>query len=66
MRPTVSVFGIAVDQALYDFVNEEALPGTGVKPEDFWKGFKEFFGYFLKNFSIEYFMKDFFSGFSLF
>ncbi len=38
MRPTVTVSAIAIDKALYDFVNQEAMPGTGVKPEDFWKG----------------------------
>ena len=41
MRPTVTVSAIAIDKALYDFVNEEVMPGTGVKREDFWKGFAD-------------------------
>ena len=31
--------GIRVDTALYDFINEQAIPGTGVNPADFWAGF---------------------------
>jgi malate synthase len=39
MRPTVSVDQLKVDKALYDFVNDEAIPGSGVKAGEFWKGF---------------------------
>ena len=31
--------GIQVAQALYDFVNEKAIPGTGIEAEAFWAGF---------------------------
>ncbi|MEO7207703.1 MAG: malate synthase G [Steroidobacteraceae bacterium] len=39
MRATVSVEKIQVDKALYDFVNSEAIPGSGVQADDFWRGF---------------------------
>ncbi len=38
MTDRVSVGDIAVARSLYDFVNEEALPGTGVTAEAFWTG----------------------------
>ena len=33
------ISGIEVDPALRRFLEEEALPGTGIKPADFWFGF---------------------------
>ena len=39
MRATVSVDQLQVDKALYDFVNDEAIPGSGVQSGVFWKGF---------------------------
>ncbi len=39
MRPTVTVDAIKVDQALYNFVNDEAIPGSGIQAQDFWRGF---------------------------
>ncbi len=39
MRATVSVDHLQVDQGLYEFVNNEAIPGTGVEPQRFWSGF---------------------------
>jgi malate synthase len=30
---------LKVDKALYDFINDEALPGTGIAPETFWSSF---------------------------
>jgi malate synthase len=39
MRATVSVDRLKVDKALYDFVNNEAIPGSGVTARDFWAGF---------------------------
>jgi malate synthase len=41
MRPTVTVETIAVDKGLYDFVNAEVLPGTGVAQQAFWQGFAD-------------------------
>jgi malate synthase len=41
MRPTVTVNAVLIDKALYDFVNDEAMPGTGVKPDGFWSGFAD-------------------------
>jgi malate synthase len=39
MRATVSVDQLQIDKALYDFVNEEAIPGSGVQSGAFWQGF---------------------------
>ena len=39
MRATVSVDQLQVDKALYEFVNDEAIPGSGVQSGVFWKGF---------------------------
>lgn len=39
MTQRVQSGGLQVAQALYDFVNNEALPGTGVTSEQFWAGF---------------------------
>src|SRR5882672_6140014 len=39
MRATVSVEHLVVDKVLYDFVNHEAIPGTGVQERPFWGGF---------------------------
>ncbi|MGB3301086.1 malate synthase G [Gordonia sp. (in: high G+C Gram-positive bacteria)] len=38
MTDRVTVNGLQVATVLYDFVNNEALPGTGVDPEKFWAG----------------------------
>ena len=35
---TVQAAGLNVEQTLYDFINDEALPGTGVSTDDFWNG----------------------------
>jgi malate synthase len=42
MRPTVTLEEITVDSGLYNFVNSEVLPGTGVQQRDFWHGFAVF------------------------
>src|SRR5580704_14696930 len=39
MRATISVDELKVDQGLYDFINNEAIPDTGVQAQAFWKGF---------------------------
>ena len=38
MTDRVSVGNLRVAQALYDFVNTEALPGTDLDPDSFWAG----------------------------
>jgi malate synthase len=35
----VAAGGLQVAQPLFDFVQDEALPGTGLEPEAFWAGF---------------------------
>src|ERR1700722_14157335 len=39
MRATVIVEALGIDQTLYDFVNLEAMPGTGIQEQPFWRGF---------------------------
>jgi malate synthase len=39
MRATVSVDRLKIDKALYDFVNDEAIAGSGVQAPQFWAGF---------------------------
>jgi malate synthase len=39
MPAPVSVDDLKVDKALYDFVNNEAMPGSGIQAQDFWNGF---------------------------
>ena len=39
MRASVSVDQLGIDRVLYDFVNQEAMPGTGVVERPFWGGF---------------------------
>src|SRR6266849_5135889 len=39
MRATVAVDRLTIDKALYDFVNDEAIPGSGVEPAKFWSRF---------------------------
>lgn len=36
MSTRISVGGLNVDSGLYDFVNKEALPGTGIEADKFW------------------------------
>ncbi|WP_454166091.1 malate synthase G [Gordonia iterans] len=38
MTERVNVHGLQVAKVLYDFVNEQALPGTGVDADAFWAG----------------------------
>jgi len=44
MRATVRVGELEIDQVLYDFVNQEAIPGTGVQQQSFWTGFSGLVG----------------------
>ena len=39
MTDRIEAGGLQVDKELYDFINDEALPGTGISPETFWSGF---------------------------
>ena len=39
MSERIGIGGLQVDRRLYDFINEEALPGTGVSAAVFWAGF---------------------------
>ena len=39
MTDRITAGTLQVDKELYDFINDEALPGTGVSPEAFWSGF---------------------------
>ena len=38
MADRVGAGALQVDKELYDFINDEALPGTGVSAEAFWSG----------------------------
>ena len=38
MSDRVTVHGLQVSPVLYDFINTEALPGTGVDQDAFWSG----------------------------
>jgi malate synthase len=39
MTATVSVDQLKIDKVLYDFVNNEAIPGSGLQGRKFWSGF---------------------------
>jgi malate synthase len=39
MRATAKVERLEIDKVLYDFVNLEAMPGTGIQERHFWQGF---------------------------
>ncbi len=39
MTTRVQVGGLQVEKVLYDFVNEKAIPGTGIEVEKFWSEF---------------------------
>ena len=38
MTDRIETGALQVDKELYDFINDEALPGTGIVPEAFWSG----------------------------
>ena len=44
MRATVTVDHLDIDKVLYDFVNHEAMPGTGLEERPFWGGFAALVG----------------------
>ncbi|MEX0347611.1 MAG: malate synthase G [Rhizobiaceae bacterium] len=39
MADRVDINGLSVDKDLYDFVVNDAMPGTGIDASDFWSGF---------------------------
>jgi malate synthase len=39
MRAIVGIDHLGIDKVLYDFVNDEAMPGTGVHELPYWSGF---------------------------
>ncbi len=39
MSERIGIGGLQVDRQLYDFINDEALPGTGLSAAAFWAGF---------------------------
>ena len=38
MGDRVAVGSLRVARPLYDFITDEALPGTGINPDSFWSG----------------------------
>ena len=42
----VTAGGVQIARVLYDFVNEEARPGTGISVEAFWDGLGRLFAEF--------------------
>jgi malate synthase len=38
MTDRVTVGNLRIAQVLYDFINNEALPGTDIDPDSFWAG----------------------------
>ena len=40
MTSRIQIGSLQIDQTLYNFMNEEALPDSGVAPETFWTGFE--------------------------
>jgi malate synthase len=41
MSDRIDKFGLRVDRKLFRLIEEEALPGTGITPERFWRGLSE-------------------------
>ncbi len=41
MSKRVDCYGLQVDSGLHDFIVHQALPGSGVEVDHFWKGFSE-------------------------
>ena len=41
MTDRISLHGLQIDRRLHQMIDTEALPGTGITPETFWKGLAE-------------------------
>jgi len=39
MSPRTTIHSLQVDTALFQFINDDVLPGTGIEPAAFWQGF---------------------------
>ena len=39
MTQRTAIHGLQVATELFDFINQQVLPGTGVSEATFWKGF---------------------------
>jgi malate synthase len=39
MAETVTIDGLTIDKGLYDFITDDAMPGTGVEADGFWPAF---------------------------
>ncbi len=37
MNERIEIYGLSIAKQLYDLVNDEIIPGAGIKPERFWK-----------------------------
>ena len=41
MGERISIGNLAIEKVLFDLVNGEIMPGTGVEPAAFWQGFEQ-------------------------
>ncbi|WP_370320106.1 malate synthase G [Oricola sp.] len=41
MGATLTIDGLTIDKGLYDFITDEAMPGTGLEAKDFWPAFSK-------------------------
>ena len=41
MSKNIQTNNLTINKSLYDFINNEALPGTKVNKDAFWEGFSE-------------------------
>ena len=43
MNSRIELAGLSIAMELYQLVNEEIIPGTGIEPENFWQGLADIF-----------------------